>query len=342
MLILPAVPKSNALESSPYLFVNPTMYVAHARGELFNVTIDVINIENLSSYQFTVVYNNSLLKPERVSPESFFPPAPLSHMNYDNNTTLGSIGITSSLANPTDSVSGSGTLASVTFRVISVPDSCLGSPLELRQTLLLDSAHVPIFHDLVGALYFWKSAGPDPPIEGRLLDVYTPKGGKGQGQPDGKYTLGEEVQLIAEVTYNGLPVQGKLVAFQCQNPSGQISILRTAITDQNGFATVSFRIPNVLDSLGTWTAISVVEIAEKVAWDIVTFEVVTAVGGFSTAIRGNDRADLTASYSLLIITSALAFVIVKRKPKDYVEKPFLSFFPKKHDTHCHRKLFQKA
>ena len=317
MLLLPAVPESNALESSPYLIVNPTMYVAHAKGELFNVTIDVINIDNLSSYQFTVVYNNSLLKAEQVSPGSFFPPAPLSHMNYDNNTSLGSIGITCSLSNPTDSVSGSGTLASITFRVIFVPDSCLGSPLELRQTLLLDSAHVSIVHDLVGALYFWKSAAPDPPIEGRLLDVYTPKGGMGQGQPDGNYTLGEEVQLISEVTYNGFPVQGKLVAFQVQNPSEQISILRTAITNQDGFATVSFRIPNVLDSLGTWIAISVVEIAEKVAWDIVTFEVVTTkpVGGFSTALKRSGRADVAVPYSLMVIMLTFALVKVKRKAK---------------------------
>jgi hypothetical protein len=147
--------------------------------------------------------------------------------------------------------------------------------------------------------------------------VYTPKGGKGEGQPDGNYTPGEDVQLISEVTYNGFPVQGKLVAFQVQNPSEQISILRTAITDQDGFATVSFRIPNVLDSLGTWIAISVVEIAENVAWDIVIFEVITTkpVGGFSTAIRGNGRADLAASYSLLVSTLALAFVMVKRKAK---------------------------
>jgi hypothetical protein len=293
------------------------MYIAHERDEIFNVTIDVINVGNLSSYQFTFFYNNSLLQIEQVSPGSFFPPASVSHMNYDNNTSLGSIGITCSLSNPTDSVSGSGTLASITFRVIFVPNSCLGSPLELRQTLLLDSARVPIVHDLVGAVYFWKSAGPDPPIEGRLLDVYTQRGGIGQGQPDGNYKLGEEVKLISKVTYNGQPVQEKLVAYQVQNPSNQFSILRTGTTDQNGLTMISFKIPNVLNNIGTWTAIAVVEIAEKTAWDIVTFEVtsVTPVGGFSTIVRGSGRENPLVPYHMTVFALILVFAMTKHKAK---------------------------
>lgn len=316
LTLLPTVPESNALDSYPYLFINPTMYIAHGIDEIFNVTVDVINVGNLSSYQFAFFYNNSLLQIEQVSPGSFFPSTSLSCFEFDNKT-LDSVEITCSLIDSTDSASGTGTLALITLKAIHVPDSCLGSPLELRQTLLLNSMRVPIVHDLVGAVYFWKSAGPDPPIEGRLLDVYTQRGGIGQGQPDGNYKLGEEVKLVSVVTYNGQPVQEKLVAYQVQNPSNQISILRTGTTDQNGLTMISFKIPNVLDSIGTWTAIAVVEIAEKVAWDIVTFEVsfVTPVGGFSTVVRGSGRESPSIPYHMTVFVLILVFVMAKRKAK---------------------------
>ena len=314
--LLPTAPISNALDSYPYLFINPTMYVAHVRDEIFNVTVDVINAENLSSYQFTFFYNNSLLQIEQVSQGSFFPSTPRSCFIFDNKTS-DSVEITCSLNDSTDSASGTGTLALISLKAIHVPDSCLGSPLELRQALLLDSARVPIVHDLVGAVYFWKSVGPDPPIEGRLLDVYTQRGGIGQGQPDGKYKLGEEVELISKVTYNGQPVQQKLVAYEVQNPSNQFSIVRTGTTDQNGLTTIRFGIPNVLDSIGTWTAIAVVEIAEKVAWDIVTFEVtsVTPIGGFSTAVRGSGRESPLIPYHMTALAFILVFVLTKHKAK---------------------------
>lgn len=316
LILLPTVSESKALDSYPYLFINPTMYVAHERDEIFNVTVDVTNVGNLSSYQFTFFYNNSLLQIEQVSPGSFFPSTPLSFFKFDNKT-LDSVEITCSLNDSTDSASGTGTLALITLKAIHVPNSCFGSPLELRQTLLLDSARAPIVHDLVGAVYFWKSAGPDPPIEGRLLDVYTQRGGIGQGQPDGNYKLGEEVKLFSKVTYNGQPVQGKLVAYEVQNPSNQFSILRTGTTDQNGLTMISFKIPNVLDSIGTWTAIAVVEVAEKTAWDIVTFEVtsVTPVGGFSTVVRGSGRESPLIPYHVTVFALILAFAMTKHKAK---------------------------
>jgi hypothetical protein len=292
------------------------MYVAHGTNEIFNVTVDVINIGNLNSYQFTFFYNNSLLQIEQVSPGSFFPSTPLSCFKFDNKT-LDSVEITGSLNDSTDSASGKGTLALITLKAIHIPNSCLGSPLELRQTLLLDPAFASIVHDVVGAVYFWKSVGPDPPIEGRLLDVYTQRGGIGQGQPDGNYKLGEDVELISKVTYNGQPVQQKLVAYQVHNPSNQFSIVRTGITDQNGLTMVSFGIPNVLDSIGTWTAIAVVEIAEKVAWDIVTFEVtlVTPVGGFSTAVRGRGGEDPSIPYHITVLAFILVLAMTKQKAK---------------------------
>jgi len=310
------IPKSKATALGVYLSINPSMYIAQATGEIFTINIEIANVANLSSYQFTVTYNTSLLKVNQVLQGSFFPPSSPSHFSFEINMSNGTVRVNCSIDNPANSMTGSGTLASITFEVIQNTNWCAdGRPMKLIQTVLLDSRNTPIVHDVVGAVYFWKTLEPDPPVEGRLLDVYTQRGGSGQGQPDGNFTLGEEVQLISDVTYNGQPVQQKLVAFQVLNPLNQTVILRTAITNQNGRASISFRIPNVFESLGTWKVISVVEIAEEIAWDIVTFRVisVTPVGGYSISKRVSSEANPWASYQVILM--ALSVFLIAAKPR---------------------------
>jgi hypothetical protein len=310
------IPKSNATAPGVYLSINPSMYIAQAKGETFTLDVEIANAANLSSCQFTVTYNTSLLKVIQVLQGSFFPLSSPSHFSSEINNSKGTVKVNCSIDNPANSTTGSGTLASITFEVIQNPNWCAdGRPIKLTQTVLLDSRKTPIVHDAVGAVYFWKTLEPDPPVGGRLLDVYTQRGGSGQGQPDGNFTFGEEVQLISDVTYNGQPVQQKLVAFQVLNSLSQTVILRTAITDQNGRASISFKIPNVFESLGTWKVISVVEIAEEIAWDIVTFGVisVTPVGGYSISKRGASEANPWASYQMILM--ALSIFLIAAKPR---------------------------
>jgi hypothetical protein len=310
LLPLINIPKSNAADPKVCLSLDPFMYIAHAKGETFTVNIEITNVANLSSYQFTVTHNASLLKVNQVLQGPFIPPSLPSHFSFQTNMSTGILKINCSINNPNNAVTGSGSLASIIFEVIHNPNWCANGPIRLIQTTLLNAKGISIVHDVVGAVYFYKTLEPDPPVEGRVLDVYTQKGGIGQGQHDGNFTLGEEVQLTSNVTYNGFPVQQKLVAFQVQNPLGISVVLRTAITDQNGQASISFKIPNVLDSIGTWWVISVVEIAEEIAWDIVTFDVVTAtpVGGYSTATKGLPETGSYASYQ--IIVAALSVFLV--------------------------------
>jgi hypothetical protein len=314
-LLLAIVPKSNAIGSSTYLLITPSMHVAQKQGELFNIAIDVNNVENLRSYQFTVAYDASLLKVSQVSQGSFFPTPPKSYFKFDNNTSLGLVEVNCSLSSSVNPVSGNGTLALITFEVVNGSSSCLDSPLKLVETLLLDSNLVPIAHDSVGAVYFWKSMEPDPPSAG-LLDVYTQRGGKGPGQPSGSFTVGKTVDLISNVTYSGNPVQQKLVAFQVENPLGEIVVIRTAITDKNGLAAISFAIPIDSANNGTWSAISTVDIAGVTAWDTITFQVFfVPVGGFSVSMKGNAKVDMLAPYHLAVLTAILAFVAIRRKAR---------------------------
>lgn len=317
LILLPTFPVSNAQSRWVGLSINPSMYVAHQKGELFNVTINVDNVGNLSSYRLTITYNNSLLSVAQVSYGSFFPPPPSSHFSFDNSTSPGSLQINCSLSSPANPVGGSGILALITFRALYAQGSGLDSPLKLTQTVLLDSKLNPIVHDSVDAVYFWNLMEPDPPVDGRLLDVYTQNGGVGLGQPDGNFTLGEVVYLTSSVSYNGNPVQSKLIAFQVKNPHNKTIVIRTAISDQNGMATVSFKIPNDLDSIGTWSGISVVDIAEEVVWDTISFQAnsIMPVGGFSISLNENPRVSLLAPYQIMVFTLILAFVVAKRKAK---------------------------
>ncbi len=315
-LLVAIVPKSNAIGSRTCLFITPSMYVAQKEGELFNITIDVNNVENLRSYQFTVAYDASLLKVAQVSQGSFFPTPPKSYFKFNNKTSLGLVEVNCSLSSSVNPVSGNGSLALIAFEVVNGSSLRLDSPLELGQTLLLDSGFVPIAHDSVGAVYFWKSMEPDPPSEG-LLDVYTQRGGQGPGQPGGSFTVGEEVDLVSKVTYSGNPVQQKLVAFQVENPVGEIIVVRTTTTNQNGLATISFIIPIDAASVGTWSGISTVDIAGVTAWDTITFQVTFSVpvGGFSISMKGNAKVDLLAPYHLAVLAAILAFVAIKRKAR---------------------------
>lgn len=310
------IPKSNATAPGVYLSINPSMYIAQANGETFTTKIEIINVANLSSYQFTVSYNTSMLKVNQVLQGSFFPPSSPSHFSFEINNSSGTVKVNCSINNPANSTTGNGTLASITFEVIQNPNWCAdGHPIKLIQTVLLDSRNTPIVHDAVGAVYFWKTLEPDPPVGGRLIDVYTQRGGSGQDQPDGNFTFGEDVQLISDVTYNGQPMQQKLVAFQVLNSHNQTVILRTVTTDQDGRASISFRIPNVFESLGTWKVISVVEIAEEIAWDIVTFRVisVTPVGGYSISKRVASEANPWTSYQMILM--ALSIFLIAAKPR---------------------------
>jgi len=82
------------------------------------------------------------------------------------------------------------------------------------------------------------------------------------------------------------------------NPSDEVVLIRTAITDEEGVATTSFGIPLTLSSNGTWTAISTVSLADKVIWDITTFQVylIIPVEGYSVSINLKSKKEPTAQY----------------------------------------------
>ena len=141
---------------------------------------------------------------------------------------------------------------------------------------------------------------PDPPLGGRLLDLYTQKGGKGPNEPGGEFVAGEMVYLISRVTYNDYPVQQKLVAFEVRSPLNETVVILVAATDQDGFAQISFRIPNIPSSNRTWTGISVVDIAGETVWDTISFRVLSlsaSISPLSASILVGQSVTFTSTVS---------------------------------------------
>jgi len=114
-------------------------------------------------------------------------------------------------------------------------------------------------------------------VLGRFIDVYTQWGGEGYGNPSDMFAPQDLVILNATVTYNLDPVQHKLVYFYIISPTGRFKFERTAMTDEYGVATTSFRIPwpceDYNDVMGIWNVTATVDIAEETVIDTLQFKV---------------------------------------------------------------------
>jgi hypothetical protein len=297
------------------LVMTPAVNVAKEIGQVFDVAINVGDAHDLCAAKFTVTYNSSLLDVEQVTQGTFFPQQPNSNFGFEKNRTLGFVNVDISLRDVRNPLSGDGTLVYVRFKVVYGPEGFVNCPLNFEQTSLLDRASVQIEHDCVGAIYFWKDVQPDPPIGGRLLDLYTQIGGKGPDQFGGGFALGSLVNLTSLVTYNDYPVQQKLVGLEVHNPLNQIVVLRTAVTNEDGLAVVGVVIPLLLDNVGTWSAIATVDVAGITTWDTLTFNVSShlPVGGFSTTTRNYTSAKSLQPCTLAILMLTMILVSLKRK-----------------------------
>ena len=113
-------------------------------------------------------------------------------------------------------------------------------------------------------------------VTGPYLDLYTqkpePYSGRGPYQSSDMFARQEAVILYAEVHYDCQPIEYKFVYFEVRDPNGTIIIYRTNATDQNGVATISFRLASNT-TFGTYFAIATVEISGKTAYDTLTFDV---------------------------------------------------------------------
>jgi len=299
----PGVSASQATAAN--LSIMPPVHVARMIGESCDFYVDIYNVENLSTARFAIAYNASTLQFSNIVQQSFFPAPPASSFQYQLDGSLGLLKVNLTLANPRVPLSGNGTLVSLSFKVIQKPASCAVSTIDFSQVTLLDSSAQNISYDHVDAVCFWGSLGPDPPGQGLIL-AYTDKGG-------GSYTLGGTVTLFSQVTFDNDPVRNKLVAFQVINPIDNTLTMSVVMTDQNGVATMSFKVPEIGPSLGVWTAFSTVDLDQKTFWTTVNFQVllVSTVGGYTYAVKSANIADPSAPYAVMLVLLALSLIVCK-------------------------------
>jgi len=175
-------------------------------------------------------------------------------------------------------ISGSGALVTITFEVIhqeALPWSDQ-TPLDLYDIKFSDINAEPVPQNPAqdGLV---KIEGY---IVGRMIDLYVcnypaPYGGQGPNKPSDMFWPQKEVCLCANVTYNLWPVQNKVVSFEVHDPQGNLVTILTAVSDKNGVACTSYRIPwpceNPEDLFGIWTITATVDIACTVVNDTLSF-----------------------------------------------------------------------
>jgi len=307
--------------ANPYLLVAPTAYIGSELGETFTIAVNIDNVENLHEFEFKIGYNTSLLDVMQVSQGSFFPAPPsaiITKMEADE--TSGIVWVDISLSAPEASKSGSGTLATVIFKVTFAPSlpSRIWCPIDICESILYDNTMMQIPHDAVDGIYFWKTMLDDPSGTGLLFDLTTQKGGVGPNVTDGTFLLGEVVELIGHLTYDGEPVQQKLVSFVVLNPLNEIVLQRVAITDENGYARIDFRIPSLPTSIGTWTATALVSVGDEIVWDWISFtvqeeEVPIPVGGYAIFIDKEQAPTPQIGIYIVILSATILFIAIAVK-----------------------------
>lgn len=199
--------------------------------------------------------------------------------------------------------SGSGVVAIITFKVISQPVSTsVGAPPTTAPLEIIDQLAIGLDNYEDQNIVPVPLATPDngtytifPVLPGRDIDIYggavnsgygpigngtylsfpAPFGGQGYNEPMDMVEEQSQVYLNTNVTYNLYPVQGKLVGFQINYPNGTLYANLFALSDENGVATISFRMPwpggNPEDVFGVWHVYSSVQLADVFINDTLAF-----------------------------------------------------------------------
>lgn len=176
---------------------------------------------------------------------------------------------------PTDEDGGA--IAIITFKVIKqiYPINITGA-FTIFETMFIDENgnEIPFDPAQNGEVIIAGS-----PLPGRDVDLFTqypaPFGGQGPDKPSDMFWPQKEIVLTAFVTYNWWPMQQKLVGFEIKDVEGNTWAKLSAVTNAEGLATVSIRLPWPCDDpeslFGVWHVIATVDIACIVVNDTLDF-----------------------------------------------------------------------
>jgi PKD repeat protein len=211
MLGLPAPVEAQA---QPEIYFDPAVYVGQQIGQEFNVTVKIRDVEiahRAVGVQFRILYDMDLIEALNVYEGPFlqqFPNAPAGPPTfftffieddpvYGPNVLIGILLLPNGTGFWNDFPFGSGTLATVTFKVLHRPiePTTIISNLALADTLIVDDALGDVVHTTSDAVYEALSISiPTLKIEPSTYDAYL---------------IGETFEV--NVTINDLDIDSRLV-----------------------------------------------------------------------------------------------------------------------------------
>jgi len=172
--------------STAKVCVSPKVYTPAAPGETFTVNVNIANVSNLQGFEFKLTYNTANLEAleavEGAFMKSFGTTVPL---KLEINQTLGYVWVVIAVLGTTPA-QGDGTLATVTFKCISVGE-CV---FDLYDVMLADpqgnligvDADCPQSYDMIGSpvwsytfqyQYWYSPPSQDPcPLPGGIWDGF--------------------------------------------------------------------------------------------------------------------------------------------------------------------------
>jgi len=141
----------------PVLSVNPAAIRDPTKlpGSSFDVSLTVVNMESLHSWNATIKWDPSIIDMISVTEGAFLKQVGMTSFSYTIHAVDGYAVISGTLVGASAASSGNGTLATMTFNVLAFGLSLL----DLRNTFLLDSAGNTIIH--VAKDGFFANAVPD-------------------------------------------------------------------------------------------------------------------------------------------------------------------------------------
>jgi len=136
---------------STRVFLDPSTQTIGAVGDSFIANVSVADVFNLYGYEFKLYYNSTVMNGTQVIEGSFLKSGGRTFfriMNFTDHydSTHGVVWIVCSLLGNVSGISGSGVLATIKFKSVSVGDSV---PLHFVDVELFDSSGSPIPHEVL-------------------------------------------------------------------------------------------------------------------------------------------------------------------------------------------------
>lgn len=142
LLTMPLGTITKAGAESTRVFLDPANQTVSALGDSFEVNVSIVDVSNLYGYQVKLYYDSTILNGTGQPAEGSFLSSGggqtffyIASFTDDYNSTYGVVWITSTLTGSVPGVSGSGVLATIEFKPLTVAAS---TPLHLEEVVLLD------------------------------------------------------------------------------------------------------------------------------------------------------------------------------------------------------------